>query len=290
LYSWVSDKAAGLDITASRMDADSNDIVTSGLGNCLTRDGQGGATANLPMNGFRHTGAGNGVAASDYATMGQIAGTSGAAVGATPIGAGIDFYGATAPTGWHFATGAAISRTTYAALFAVIGTTYGAGDGSTTFNLPDKRGRISLPLDNLGGSAAGRVTSGGSGVASTTAGGTGGSQYLHAHSHLVTDPGHTHVLSDPTHTHGVSDPTHAHSVTAPGGVGVTAGSYNSLSGAGTTVIGTTAAATGVTVNATATGIGISGATTGVTIQNNGAGNSQNMPPVLVCTYIIYAGV
>ncbi|HCM6673365.1 tail fiber protein [Klebsiella pneumoniae] len=48
----------------------------------------------------------------------------------------------TAPTGWLKANGDAVSRTTYAALFAAIGTTFGAGDGSTTFNLPDLRGEF----------------------------------------------------------------------------------------------------------------------------------------------------
>jgi hypothetical protein len=73
-YSWINDAANSIPITASRMDADTNDIVSNGLNNCLTRDGQGIPTANLPMNGFRHTGASNGVAPTDYATMGQIAG------------------------------------------------------------------------------------------------------------------------------------------------------------------------------------------------------------------------
>lgn len=71
LYSWVADKAAGLNITASRMDADSNDIATNGFGNCLTRDGQGQPTATLPMAGFRHTGVGNGAARTDYAALNQ---------------------------------------------------------------------------------------------------------------------------------------------------------------------------------------------------------------------------
>lgn len=56
-----------------------------------------------------------------------------------PIGAILAFGGATAPAGWLLCQGQAISRTTYAALFAVIGTAYGAGDGSTTFNIPDGR-------------------------------------------------------------------------------------------------------------------------------------------------------
>jgi microcystin-dependent protein len=51
-------------------------------------------------------------------------------------------YGSsTAPTGWLSCDGSAVSRSTYANLFAIIGTTYGTGDGSTTFNLPDSRGR-----------------------------------------------------------------------------------------------------------------------------------------------------
>lgn len=55
-----------------------------------------------------------------------------------PIGAMFPYGGASAPSGWLLCTGANISRTTYAALFAIVGTTYGAGDGSTTFGLPDR--------------------------------------------------------------------------------------------------------------------------------------------------------
>lgn len=72
LYSWVADAAAGIDISSTRTDADTDDITTNGFGNCLTRDGQGIATANLPMGGFRHINCGAGVAATDYATMGQL--------------------------------------------------------------------------------------------------------------------------------------------------------------------------------------------------------------------------
>jgi microcystin-dependent protein len=65
-------------------------------------------------------------------------------VSGMPIGSGCDYFGSTAPEDFMFADGSAISRTTYAELFAIIGTTYGAGDGSTTFNLPDKRTRVSV--------------------------------------------------------------------------------------------------------------------------------------------------
>lgn len=54
-----------------------------------------------------------------------------------PVGGVLLFMGSTPPTGFLAADGSAVSRTTYAHLFAVIGTTYGVGDGSTTFNLPD---------------------------------------------------------------------------------------------------------------------------------------------------------
>ena len=57
-----------------------------------------------------------------------------------PTGSITAFAGASAPTGWLVADGSAVSRTSYADLFAVIGTTWGAGDGSTTFNVPDLRG------------------------------------------------------------------------------------------------------------------------------------------------------
>lgn len=65
-------------------------------------------------------------------------------VSGMPIGSGCDFFGNTPPEDFMFADGSAISRTTYAELFAIIGTAYGAGDGSTTFNLPDKRECVSV--------------------------------------------------------------------------------------------------------------------------------------------------
>lgn len=65
--------------------------------------------------------------------------------GIMPVGSGCDYYGSTLPNdNYMWADGSAISRTTYADLYAVLGTTYGSGDGSTTFNLPDKRERVSV--------------------------------------------------------------------------------------------------------------------------------------------------
>lgn len=61
------------------------------------------------------------------------------------------------PTGWLECSGAAVSRTTYASLFAIIGTTYGSGDGSTTFNLPDMRGQFARGWDHGKGTDPGRA-------------------------------------------------------------------------------------------------------------------------------------
>jgi microcystin-dependent protein len=86
---------------------------------------------------------------------------------------------ASAPTGFLLCAGAAVSRATYAALFAVIGTTFGAGDGSTTFNLPDFRDRMPI--------GAGTTYSANS---------QGGSKdaVIPSHSHAITDPGHSHTF------------------------------------------------------------------------------------------------
>lgn len=76
-----------------------------------------------------------------------------------PIGIVLPYGGTTAPNSkWLLADGSVISRTTYAELFTLYGEQFGAGDGSTTFQLPDLRGRAISVLDNLGGSSANRVT------------------------------------------------------------------------------------------------------------------------------------
>jgi lysozyme family protein/microcystin-dependent protein len=313
LYSWVADKAAGLNISSVRMDADTNDIAANGFGNCLTPDGQGQPTANLPMANFRHTGVGNGVARNDYAALGQIqdnvvnwavavgtpdvvtatlappitaltdgqlvylrasganttvaptfapnglaahlitrAGGSALSVGDIPgalaeiilrynaanshwellnpnvsnipAGTEVHYAGIQAPPGWYLASGQAASRASDLSLFNTLTITtpgnthsnttvdnlaqdlrglglegglvegpgialgtilvsiattsltlsqaavasaagvgirflpYGQGDGSTTFNLPDRRGRTLFGRDNMNGTAAGRLT------------------------------------------------------------------------------------------------------------------------------------
>jgi microcystin-dependent protein len=76
---------------------------------------------------------------------------------AAPVGAVSAFAMATAPTGWLKANGAAVSRTVYSALFSAIGTTFGAGNGSSTFNLPDLRGEFVRGWDDGRGVDSGRT-------------------------------------------------------------------------------------------------------------------------------------
>jgi len=88
------------------------------------------------------------------------------------------YAGSSAPDGWMLAYGQAISRTTYAALFAVCGTTYGSGNGTTTFNVPDLRGRVIAGKDDMGGSPANRLTTIGGLSANDTIGATGGNETI----------------------------------------------------------------------------------------------------------------
>lgn len=101
----------------------------------------------------------------------------------TPTGVVVAYTGSTAPDNWLLCDGSAVSRTTYNELFSLIGTIYGSGDGSTTFNLPDLRGRTIFGKDDMGGSAASRVTSAGSGIDGATVGAVGGSEFMQAHGH-----------------------------------------------------------------------------------------------------------
>ena len=111
----------------------------------------------------------------------------------TPPGVIWDYAGTTAPTGWLFPDGSAVSRTTYAALFAVLSTTFGVGDGSTTFNLPDLRGRVGVGKDNMGGTTAGRVTNAQSAIVGTTLGASGGVETYALD--IASMPAHNHTGS-----------------------------------------------------------------------------------------------
>lgn len=166
----------------------------------------------------------------------------------------VPYAGNSAPAGWLVCGGQAVSRTTFANLFTAIGIIYGAGDGTTTFNVPDLRGRSVFGLDNMGGSAANRVTNGVSGIDGVTRGAAGGDQNMHGHTHTATDSGHTHS----TTVWGTNSINSTHSVYA--GTDATSGVNSSLAGGSSTA--------------------------NVTNSTTGSGTSQNMPPTLIMTYII----
>lgn len=140
----------------------------------------------------------------------------------SPAGIIAPFAGTSAPSGWLSCNGSAISRATYATLFAAIGTTWGVGDGSTTFNVPDLRGMF---LRGTGTNATGSS----SGAVGPSVGSYAADTYLN-HSHAITDPGHTHSI--------------------PGSVSVqSGGGANGSGGSGPTGSNTT----GITVNTSTTG-------------------------------------
>ena len=181
----------------------------------------------------------------------QIAPPGGGPLGATPIGSISMFAGLVAPSGWLLCNGQAVSRTTYPALFTVCSTTFGVGDGSTTFNVPNLVDRFPL---GVGASAMGAV---------------GGSSQLQQHNHGVNDPTHNHVVNDPGHYHNVN-----------AAYDQNVGGDGSQRAAQQYWTNTDQQQTGIWLNANYTGI---------TIQNTGTGNAQNMPPYQVINYIIFAG-
>lgn len=178
------------------------------------------------------------------------------------VGEMVDYGGTVAPSLWLLCYGQAISRATYASLFAVISTAFGPGDGVSTFNVPDLRGRATFGKDDMGGSAANRITAGGSGITGTTLGASGGAQT------------HTLVIGEiPAHSHTVTDPQHNHTAKQTTGNNVTANT-SSMSVA-------LAEINSVTGNSS----------TGITNQNTGGGGAHNnMPPALIVNKMIYAAV
>ena len=122
------------------------------------------------------------------------------------------FAGSTAPSGWLICNGQAVSRITYAALYAVIGTTYGAGDGSTTFNVPNLVNRTVRGSNSLG------KTGGADTVTLTTA-------QMPAHTHGV---GTLATNNTGAHTHTTSMDVYYYNVTS--GMGIAPGAYSSSFG------------------------------------------------------------
>ena len=166
-----------------------------------------------------------------------------------PVGTINMYAGAVAdiPTGWLLCNGAAVSRTTYAQLFAVLDTEYGVGDGSGTFNVPNFVTSNKFP--RAATNDAGRGTTGGASDVTLTSAQSG----LPVHTHGVTDPGHTHGANS-------------------GGNSTFSGSLFRNHNSGGTTITTNTATTGVSVNNNTTA--------------DASSSHENKPPFLDVHFII----
>lgn len=149
--------------------------------------------------------------------------------GLLPVGALIPFAGSSAPDGFLLCNGDAVSRTTYAELFAEIGTTFGEGDGSTTFNLPDFRGRMAIGVAASGTASALGETGGAIDHTHT------GPSHSHGSGALAADEAGAHTHTNPTtssvdlsHTHSNPNTSSAgsHSHTLSSGSTSSAGSHS----------------------------------------------------------------
>ena len=192
-----------------------------------------------------------------------------------PPGVIMNYAGATPPAGFLLCNGAAVSQTTYVDLYNAIGVTFG-NPGGGNFNLPDSRGRFLAGADNMGGSAANRLT----GYTVTS---TGGAQAITLSTGQL--PAHNHAITDPGHNHGVTDPGHAHPV-APG---INANGYLFDVSSGGTGYGTGPSQknTATTTGSQVTGVSINTNTTGISTQNAGGGSSVTIvPPTLAINHII----
>ena len=186
-----------------------------------------------------------------------------------PIGSVHQFAGSVAPDGYFICDGSELSRNLYTQLFSVIGTTYGVGDGSTTFNLPNLKGNVAVGYDATKTYA-------------NTLGQTGGEK-----EHVLTVsemPSHNHTGTTDSaglHNHGITDPGHTHSYfNQPNSVSI----INGLDA------GADNANVGQTTGSSTTGITINNAGTHVhTFTTNNTGGDQphnNLQPYLVMNYII----
>jgi microcystin-dependent protein len=171
-----------------------------------------------------------------------------------PTGSVMSYTGATAPNGWLLCDGLAVSRTTYDTLFAILGTTYGSGNGSTTFNLPNMKGRVIVgynsaetefnSLGNTGGAKTHTLTT----------------SEMPSHNHSITDNGHTHTLNN-------------------------ASNVVRASGGGSDI--DTGAAGGIDSGNSVDTISVISSSTGITINNTGGGQAHNiLQPYITLNYII----
>lgn len=278
---------AGTTISSASVNSDLSDIATALTGS-LPRDGQAGMSGQLkvpdgsvlaPALSFNNE-SNTGFVRSATNTVGLVVGgvqiatfapttvtftateVFGSFQGGVDAGMVIDFAGAAAqvPAGWILCFGQAISRTTFPLLFAAIGVIWGAGDGVTTFNLPDFRDYTLVGKGDMGGSDAGRLTTaffGSSPTVLANAGGAQTSQLINSNLPAYTPSG---------------------SISVTGHVGVT-GVALVNSGGITTVAGLAGSTPLVVDSQTFTG----------NAQGGSSAQFANVPPSIIVNKIIYTG-
>lgn len=202
-----------------------------------------------------------------------------------PAGIVMPFAGSVAPQGYLLCDGSAVSRTDYADLFTAIGTTYGAGDGESTFNLPDLSGRVVLGVSNnhalgtTGGEAAHTLTE----------------QELPAHSHVV--PAHTHenniTATTPVLSHTVNQAVFTYNSPnwhqAQYGNRFYSWVYNGAGSAAASRSADAAIANHEEADCTMGG-SVTASVASVTTSTGSGGSHNNMQPYSVINYIISTGV
>jgi microcystin-dependent protein len=246
-------------------------VVTCDGSNVLMRIGSEVITnanlAAMPANTVKGNNTGSSATPTDI-TMAQLI-TALRAAGLSIVETGtIEEWGGTIasiPAGYLFCNGAAVSRTTYAALFAAIGTTHGVGDGSTTFNLPDKRNLFTIGANSDVSSVPNTNITG----SNTKTGGTKDAIVVtHGHTANVSESPHGHATRTSTQSSGGSD--------ANGGIMINNDGASDF-GANTGAASTTA------------GSQIAGATTGLSVtivEAGSSGTNQNLPPYTTGVFMI----
>ena len=154
LHNWEDDRKNDIDIVSDRHDEE-DDNFADGLSECFLKDGRSPMKGELKMGGFQIRNLANGTISTDAVNKSQLENANKLLTKVMNQIFSVGDIKASLKNSnhdnWFLCNGQAVSRTTYAELFALIGTNFGAGDGSTTFNLPDYRGKF---LRGLGGDSA----------------------------------------------------------------------------------------------------------------------------------------
>ena len=172
--------------------------------------------------------------------------------------------------GWLICNGQAISRTVYQDLYALIGDTFGNGDGVTTFNLPDVRGRV---IGSVGASSISAPTHC-----------TGEQVGFETHTLTIPElPEHNHGVNDPQHNHGITDNGHSHTYLGVNSQGVASGLDNAAENSPRPVEATSNQVTNISINNALTNISI------LNTGNNVAHNNMQ-PTIFLGNTFMYGGV